>query len=226
MEFKFTLSKEDILNLNLYHIEKDAALQKRLNNQRMITVALLALIVVVAIFKQDLNILMRFSVLIIFLIAWALGYKKFFYMMTKRRMMKVINDPNNSVLFEERTAKFGEDSLLETIGENSMEIFYKDIYKLQLSEQAIYIYLNEKNSDIIPLKAFNSKSEMDEFCAQLDEKIKYAKEHAVEETEEIIEAVEEVVEDIETVEAIEDELTEEIIEDSIEAETEENSEEN
>lgn len=223
MEFRFTLSKEDILNLNLYHIEKDAALQKRLNNQRMITVVLLAIIVVVAIFKQDLNILMRFSVLIIFLIAWALGYKKFFYMMTKRRMMKVINDPNNSVLFEERTAKFGEDSLLETIGENSVEIFYKDIYKLQLSDQAIYIYLNEKNSDIIPLKAFNSKSEMDEFCAKLDEKIKYAKEHAVEE-EEIIEDVEEVVEDIEAVEEAENELTEEIIEDSIEAE--ENSEEN
>ena len=137
--------------------------------------------------------------------------------------MKVINDPNNSVLFEERTAKFGEDSLLETIGENSVEIFYKDIYKLQLSDQAIYIYLNEKNSDIIPLKAFNSKSEMDEFCAKLDEKIKYAKEHAVEE-EEIIEDVEAVVEDIEAVEEEENELTEEIIEDSIEAE--ENSEEN
>ena len=199
MEFRFKLNKDDILALNFYHLEKDAKLQKSLKTQRLFSVVLLVVMLAVSLFSKSVKSIYNYIAIILFLGFWAIGYKKFFYWMTKRRMTKFVNDPKNSVLFEDRIMIFGEDSMKESIGENSVEIMYHEIYKLELSEDAIYIYVSEKNSDILPLKAFNSQSEMNEFKSKLDEIVISAKENYIEEVveeEEIEEFIDDVIEDV------------------------------
>ncbi|NLY21247.1 MAG: YcxB family protein [Tissierellia bacterium] len=215
MEFRFKLDKDDILALNFYHLEKDAKLQKSLKTQRVFSVVLLVVMLAVSLFSKNVKSIYNYIAIILFLGFWALGYKKFFYWMTKRRMTKFVNDPKNSVLFEDRIMIFGEDSMKESIGENSVEIMYHEIYKLELSEDAIYIYVSEKNSDILPLKAFNSQTEMNEFKSKLDEMVAFAKENYVaeevvdEEVEEVIDDIENDIEDIvETPELISEDIQE------------------
>lgn len=164
MEYKYTIGASDLMTLNNTFTPKNPEREKTKQRLKLVP----ALVIIGMLFA---NYLTRgyfspagASVLGIFFIIWYLYADKMLNYFMTRRVHKLMHSKQNKWLTKERIMHLNEDYFLEEIsGADSskiLEMKYEDLNKVEMTENAIYLFIDEVNSYIIPKRAFKDNQEM------------------------------------------------------------------
>ena len=162
-EVKFTLNDEDYRSFGRYRILYTEQGRKMVSRQRatyLITAVMIAALF--TLFKVDHSFTM-----LMYVIAAAMAVVGIFFAeaLVLRQQDKAIQDDAGSadrVHAGENTIKFGEDTFT-TYGNGDEQTFrYSDIRLIDLTEEAIYVWMSDTMIMPVPLHAFRGMDEMKE----------------------------------------------------------------
>ena len=170
---KFTLTDDDYVAFGRYRILYTSGGRKLVNRQRLTYflcgVMMAALFTV---FHVD-----RSFTIFAYIVAAVLGVGGpiIAERMVLRQQSEAIKKGQNSadsIHPEENTVIIGDDFLITDTGSDHQEFDYKDIKLVDLTEEAIYVWMSDTMIMPIPLRAFKDMDEMKATYRKIREKIK------------------------------------------------------
>ena len=164
-EIRFVLNDDDYNAFGRYRIMYTAGGRKLVNRQRLtyiISGACIALLFTV--FHVDHN----FTILayIVAAVNYCIAIKQ------QGDSIKKAQDSLERVHPDENVITLGDDMLITDAGEDHQEFDYKKIKLVDLTEEAIYVWMSDTMIMPIPLHAFRNMDEMKEAYKLIREKVK------------------------------------------------------
>ena len=170
MKIDYTLTKEDYIAYNIHHIEHSPTLKRSINIQRY-GLALIFLIFpfIIAGFTQiplQLWLIVYGTVFIV----WIRFYPKYFVNSTKKRILRLIEEGNNSSLFGPRSIIMTEEGVEEISEQGESRVTWNFIDRIEETQDYIYIYTSSVNAYVVPVRAFQNILEKNAFMEILKSK--------------------------------------------------------
>ena len=172
---KFVLTDDDYLAFGRYRILYTEGGRKLVNRQRITyLISGIAIAALFTIFHADHSFtMMAYAIAAVI----GIGGPIFSEKLVLRQQEKAIKESADSldrVHAEENTITIGDDALTTDTESDHQSFDYKDIQKVDLTEEAIYVWMSDTMIMPIPLRAFAGMPEMKEAYKLIREKIKEA----------------------------------------------------
>jgi hypothetical protein len=167
MEIKYSLTEEDILDLNLFRIRSIPELKRR---QTMLRWGYL----IFMLFLTFLLYLMKFQLIVCLLMAAiVIGFFFYFPNYQKRQLRRMIakdyKDPERASNLENRRARISTDGIEMTTSKGEKMIPWQSIKHVETTPGAIFILLDDNVSFTIP-RARVLEGDYDQFVGEITEK--------------------------------------------------------
>lgn len=172
---KFVLTDEDYLAFGRYRILYTAGGRKLVNRQRLTyLISGLAIAGLFTVFHADHQFTMiAYAVAAVIGIGGPIMAEKIL-LRQQEKAIKNSTDTIERVHAVENVITIGDDALITDAGDDHQEFGYKDIKIVDLTEEAIYVWMSDTMIMTIPLHAFDGMPEMKEAYKLIREKIKEA----------------------------------------------------
>ena len=174
-EIKFVLTDDDYLAFGRYRILYTKGGRKLVNHQRLTYfISGVCIAVLFAVFPVDHNFKM---VAFIASAIVGIGGVIFGEKMLLRQQEKAIKNEMNSIERVhpvENVITIGDEVLITDAGDDHQEFDYKSIQQVDLTEEAIYVWMSDTMIMPIPLHAFDGMDEMKAAYQLIRQKIKEA----------------------------------------------------
>jgi hypothetical protein len=169
------LTDDDYLAFGRYRILYTAGGRKLVNRQRLTYfISGLAIAALFTVFHADHNFTM-----IAYAVAAVIGiggpiFSEKILLRQQEKAIKNSTDSIERVHAAENVVTIGDDALVTDAGDDHQSFDYKDIKLVDLTEEAIYIWISDTMIMSVPLHAFNGMDEMKEAYKLIRQKIKEA----------------------------------------------------
>jgi len=172
-EIRFILNDDDYSAFGRYRILYTAGGRKLVNRQRLTYfISGLCIALLFTVFHVDHS----FTILAYIIAAVVgIGGPLISERMLLRQQDRAIKESGNSVERvhpDENVITLGDDKLITDAGSDHQEFDYKDIRLVDLTEEAIYVWMSDTMIMPIPAHAFSSMDDMKETYNWIREKIK------------------------------------------------------
>ena len=160
---KFVLTDEDYLAFGRYRILYTEGGRKLVNRQRLTyLISGLAIAALFTLFHADHQFTM-----IAYAVAAVIGiggpvFSERILLRQQEKAIKNSTDTIERVHAVENVITIGDEALITDAGEEHQEFGYKDIKGVDLTEEAIYVWMSDTMIMPVPLHAFGSMDEMKE----------------------------------------------------------------
>jgi len=162
MKINYDLTKEDYLEFNMHHISKTKSIKTTLFIERFIISIMFILVPFMMKPKNDIPFAIFFMPFIIIYIGWIVLFPKYFKGSIKRRLERMLNKEENKSLFGPQQLSITDVGIFEFDNLEKSKVTMKDVERVEVTEDYIYIYISEMNAYIIPHRAFKTLSEKNE----------------------------------------------------------------
>ena len=172
---KFVLTDDDYLAFGRYRILYTDGGRKLVNRQRLTYfISGLCIAALFTLFHADHQFTM-----IAYAVAAVIGIggpimSERLLLRQQEKAIKNSTDTIERVHAEENVITIGDDSLVTQTGEDHQEFSYKDIKAVDLTEEAVYVWMSDTMIMPVPLHAFAGMDEMKEAYKLIRQKIKEA----------------------------------------------------
>ena len=169
---KFVLTDDDYVAFGRYRILYTAGGRKLVNRQRL--TYLISGLCIAGLFHADHQFTM-----IAYAVAAVIGiggpiFSERILLRQQDKAIKNSTDTIERVHAVENVITIGDDALTTDAGEDHQSFDYKDLQQVDLTEEAIYVWMSDTMIMPIPLHAFNGMDEMKEAYKLIRQKIKEA----------------------------------------------------
>lgn len=171
-EVKFKLTDEDYRAFGRYRILYTEQGHKMVRRQRLTYVATGIMIAALfTLFKVDHNFTMLMYVIAAALVVVGIFFAEALVLRQQDKAIEATQNSAERVHAGESTVKFDEDSFTTLTGDDVQTFGYGDIKLIDLTEEAIYVWMSDTMIMPLPLHSFRGgMDEMKEFCKWLREK--------------------------------------------------------
>ncbi len=172
---KFVLTDDDYLAFGRYRILYTDGGRKLVNRQRITYfISGLCIAALFTLFHADHQFTM-----IAYAVAAVIGIggpimSERLLLRQQEKAIKNSTDTIERVHAEENVITIGDDALVTQTGEDHQEFSYKDIKAVDLTEEAVYVWMSDTMIMPVPLHAFAGMDEMKEAYKLIRQKIKEA----------------------------------------------------
>lgn len=172
---KFVLTDDDYLAFGRYRILYTDGGRKLVNRQRLTyLISGLCIAALFTLFHADHQFTM-----IAYAVAAVIGIggpimSERILLRQQEKAIKNSTDTIERVHAEENVITIGDDALVTQTGEDHQEFSYKDIKAVDLTEEAVYVWMSDTMIMPVPLHAFAGMDEMKEAYKLIRQKIKEA----------------------------------------------------
>lgn len=168
MILEFSIIEEDYINFNIHHMDISKTYRRTIFKQRYI-IPMLFLIIPFFLVKISkipfLNWMVPYGLLYI---TWACFYKKYLIWKVKNSIKKRLKEGKNNGILGKRTFEICEDEIIEISEYGKSATSIKSVEDVFINDKYIYIYINSMQAYIVPVRAFISKKEKDEFIKHME----------------------------------------------------------
>ena len=174
-QFKNSVTEDDYLAFNEYHLLHSAQGKKAVNMFRILTpiLSLLAIVIFwVANVSQELLVAEIIALSLVSIIM--AFYSKKMLLKTIKNNLKRLKKDGKLPFSKETTIIFDEERIHEKSIEAESSILYTSIEKIGEGDQAIYIYFSALQAFILPYRSFESDEQKNEFLSFLNTKCQKA----------------------------------------------------
>lgn len=175
MKIEYNLIKEDYIAFNMHHIDTSQAIKRSLFIQRF-GVSLIFLIVPFF-FSRISGTPLQLSLIVYGLIflAWIIYYPKYFMSITKKRVIRLIEEGDNLDVFGIHSITLTEEGIEQTDCRGESKSSWGSIKRIDETPEYIYIYISDINAYLVPNRAFGGIMEKEAFMQILREKSNLSK---------------------------------------------------
>ena len=172
---KFVLTDDDYLAFGRYRILYTDGGRKLVNRQRLTYfISGLCIAALFTLFHADHQFTM-----IAYAVAAVIGIggpimSERILLRQQEKAIKNSTDTIERVHAEENVITIGDDALVTQTGEDHQEFSYKDIKAVDLTEEAVYVWMSDTMIMPVPLHAFAGMDEMKDAYKLIRQKIKEA----------------------------------------------------
>lgn len=170
-ELHFTFNDEDFRAFGRYRIMYTDQGHKMVRQQRLTyIVSAIALAGLFTVFHVDKKFTFLMYAVAAVLLIVGIGFAE---TLVLRQQDKAINASANSadrVHANENVISFEDEAFSTRAGSDVQNFLYKDIKLVDLTEDAVYVWMSDTMIMPVPLRAFKNMDEMKEFCKWLREK--------------------------------------------------------
>lgn len=175
MIYKYTIKASDLMTLNNNYSKDEPNKKKSIQRLKLLPVLVVIGMLVANYLTRGYFNLAASSVMGIFLVLWYLYADRMLNFFMERRLNKLMNAPHNKWLTKERTMSLMDDHFVETIegadSSKTIEMKYFELNRVDMTNDAIYLFIDETNSYIMPIRAFKDKNEMSEVFEYIKSKL-------------------------------------------------------
>lgn len=173
---KYEITFDDVLDFNLHHAFNSPTLKKSLTTQRiLIPVIYLGFGLLFTYIKGYKSIWFFLPAFAILSVIMVLLYPRRFKQRIKKSVIKMLKEGENTGIIGDQTLNISSEYILETNEFRETTFKWSSIQKIVKAERSILIYTSPVSAIIIPLRAFDSKEEADEFIRMVENFLKEAK---------------------------------------------------
>ncbi len=179
MELKYNLKEQDYVDFNVYRITTAEANRKSILMNRFlmpcIFLVIACIFLVVSFFKPDASSTSRwlpFGVFGTFALIWIYAYPRRLKTRVKKQVKDLMNIEKNKGFVGEQTLKILKTGIMVTNGSGESKLSWKGILHIAETRKQIFIFDSAISSYIVPLNAFKTDEEKQEFLDLLRAKSK------------------------------------------------------
>jgi hypothetical protein len=170
MKIEYDLTKQDYIDFNMHYIENSPKLKRSLFIQRFV-IALVFLIFPFIFSKNSgTPFLPSFIVYGVIFILWVLFYPKYYRTIAKKRIIKLIDKGGSAIQLGHRSITLNEEGLEEFSEQGESKSSWSSIERIEETENHIYIFIGSTNAYLVPIRAFEGRTQKDEFMERLKNK--------------------------------------------------------
>lgn len=171
-KFDYKISEEEYLAFNNYFmlnspIGKKALLMTRLSG---VTIAILAVVIFFIAGAETGLILTEAVLLAVFCIIWIIR-SKHIMLKNNAKSIKKLKESGKLVYAESGTLIFDDTSILEISKDSQMKTNYSLLERVDIAEDAIYIFFSAAQAYILPFESFKDEDEKAEFIEFINKKV-------------------------------------------------------
>ena len=172
-QVKFELNDKDYEAFGRYRIMYTVQGKKMVNRQRLTyVISAVCIVLLFTLFPVDPNFRKVAYIVAAVIGIGGLIMAERIVLKQQRESIQMASVSADRVHPPENTVRFGDETF-ETEGEGDVQTFrYEDIKLIDLTEEAIYVWLSDEMIMPIPLHAFRNMDEMKELYKWIKEKIK------------------------------------------------------
>lgn len=170
MKVEYNLIEDDYIAFNMHHIDTSPTIRRTLLMQQY-GVALVFLIIPYFFSRiTEIPMLLSYIVYGAIFLAWILYYPKYFISVTKRRIIKMINEGDNSSIYGMQSITLTDTGIEQESHTGESRTAWHAIERIDETEEYIYIYIGTMNAYLVPNRAFEDDAQRAEFLRILREK--------------------------------------------------------
>lgn len=169
MQIKYSLTEEDYLNFNLFHMKNSNTAKKALKVQRYLIPIVYMVVAYVFARVLDGSYILSFSIFGIMGILWIIFYPKYHYNFVLRQVKKMIKEGKNEGLLGEHLMTISEDGIHDANPQGETKVSWSGIQDMKEDEQNLYLYNSAVSAYILPKREVQ---DLEELRAILISKIK------------------------------------------------------
>lgn len=170
MKIEYNLIKDDYIEFNMHYIDTSRTVKRTLLIQQY-GVGLVFLIIPYF-FSKLVGTPMTLSYIVygaVFL-AWILYYPRYFISVTKRRIIKMIDENGDSSIYGMQSIALTETGIEQESNTGESRTSWSGIERIDETPEYIYIYIGTMNAYLVPNRAFDDDAQRAEFLKILREK--------------------------------------------------------
>ena len=170
MKVEYDLTKEEYIAFNMHYIENSPTLKRSLFIQRYVVA--LVFLAFPFIFSKIFGapMLLSFIVYGAIFVAWILYYPKYYMATTKKRILRMIDEGSNANLYGLRSMALTEVGVEEISEHGESRSSWNSIERIDETANHIYIFISSMNAYLVPIRAFEGRTQKDEFMEILKSK--------------------------------------------------------
>ncbi|KUP04350.1 hypothetical protein Q73_15875 [Bacillus coahuilensis m2-6] len=150
MELTYTLTEEDYLRFNVFHIKNSATGKKALNIQRYVTpvfFVVIAYVFSIILHKPFLEVFLPFFIVGAL---WVLFYPKYFYNHITRTVKKAFREGNNEGLLGQHRLTIDDEGFVDETANGLTRLAWAGVVEVKEDEHSLYIYNSAVSAYILP----------------------------------------------------------------------------
>lgn len=173
MDIKFSLTLNDYIDFNLYHMKHSKSMKRDFIILKYIVPVILLICSFILYHLSGSGDNIRVYFYIVFGTAiYMVIFPRIYVNQIRKGIIKIVNEGNTEDLFGEQTISLKENYLENNTVGGCEQVKYDSIKRVEVNKQHVYIYKNAIEAFIIPISAFSSQEEKDKFMKILKEKTK------------------------------------------------------
>jgi len=163
MEIKYTLTEEDYLKFNLFHIKNSDTAAKSLKMQRFITPFVYIVLAFVFSKMMDVPLLYTLIPFAIVGVLWIIFYPKYFYRVVVRQTKKMIKEGKNEGLLGSHTMFLNDEGIRDTNATGETKVNWSGILHLKEDHDNLYVYNSSVSAYILPKRELGNHEEFKKY---------------------------------------------------------------
>jgi hypothetical protein len=167
---EYELTKEDYIAFNMHHIDHSPTIKRSLFMQRYVVALVFLVFPFIFSNMSGAPLLLSLMVYGAIFVAWIIYYPRYFMATTKKRILKMIDEGSNENLFGPRSMTLTEEGVEEVNSHGESKSSWRSIEKVDETVDHIYIYTSSINAYLVPIRAFEGRTQKDEFVERLKDK--------------------------------------------------------
>jgi hypothetical protein len=163
LKVEFNLTKDDYIAFNMYYLENSATIKRTLFIHRYFVSLVFLVLPFLLAAVSDVPFMIWLVLYGLAFILWIIFYPRYFMSITKKRIIKMIDEGKNSHMFGFRSITLTETGVEETKEHGESKTAWSSIEKVEELQDYLYIFVGSLNAYIVPDRAFDNDEQKNEF---------------------------------------------------------------
>ena len=164
MRLHYTITEDDYIKYNLYHISNSASQKRIVLILRLLMPVLFAIIFFIAIPESWV---LALSIALVFSIAWFIYLPRSYGRSVMKNVKRLLQEGSANEFVGEYTLELLPDKIKETHSGRLAETPLSVVDRMGRDENSLYIYCGSITAIIIPWRTFKDSREKDAFISEL-----------------------------------------------------------
>lgn len=166
MTIDYTVTEQDYIAYNLFHYGQSPSVKRTL---LLLRVVFPLLVMIMAFLYSRIN-MYYMVVAVIFSIVWFFVYPHSFRRSLARGVKRIMKEGKGNEFVGEKRLTLGDTHIIFEEGRGTIESKYDAVERIESDQERFYLYLGTVSAYILPLSAFQTKEQKEQFVQILAEK--------------------------------------------------------
>lgn len=168
MKIDYQLNKQDYIDFNMNYMSNSKTVKSLFIAQRYVVPIIFLLIPFIMIRVKNITLGYWVNIFLVCYILWVIFYPKYFKWTTSKRMVKMLDEGDNTDMLGKRSLTLSEEGVIDCSTLSESKTAWSAIEKITQTQKHIFIFISSVSAYILPVRVFKNDNEKNKFIVKLN----------------------------------------------------------